>query len=112
MLLGMHLTPIGEGNVLLEPSEGLDPGDPDAYLEDLVRALQTLGARRLIYDLKSIPVIDRLYYDWLRRVHHVCQITGVELVAANMRPAAAFGLTTILEGDPPFVCALDVDSAR
>jgi len=112
MVNGMHLTPIGERNVLLEPSEGLDPTDPDAYLVGMVDALQQLRTKRLIYDLKSIPLIDSVYYDWLLAVSGMCQISGIEMVVVNIRPAAAYTLALHLKETPPFGCALDVDGAR
>ena len=31
-IAGLHITHIGDDCVLLEPSEGLDPSDPDTYL--------------------------------------------------------------------------------
>lgn len=108
----MHLTPIGDGNVLLEPGQGLDPSNPDGIMESLLARLQQNGARRLLYDLKKLPVIDRLYYDWLIHLHRGCRVCGIELVAVNIHPAAAFGLSLQLESTPPFRCALDVDAAR
>lgn len=112
MIQGMHLTPIGSGIVLLEPGEGLDPSDPDAYLKDVVGYLQRQRASRLIYDLTNVPLIDRIYYDWLKMLSDICQVAGVQLVAVNMAPAAAFALAQLLDAPPPFVCALDVDRAR
>ena len=112
MIDGMHLTPIGSRTVLREPRDGMDPGDPEAYAEPLLQYLQQSQARRLIYDLKNVPVIDELYYAWLVRVSALCQIAGIELVTANMRPAAAYALALMLTAPPPFTCALDVDSAR
>ncbi len=108
----MHLTPLGGDLVLLEPGEGLDPGDPDAYLTPLIAFLQRVGARRLIYDLASVPVLDPLYYGWLVQVSSACAVTGVEMVVANVHAPAAYGLAQYLEGDPPFACARDVDRAR
>lgn len=110
MVKGMHLTPIGGGKVLLEPGEGLDPGRSDDYLEGLAAALHEFSGKQLLYDLKSVPLIDALYYDWLRRLHALCSISGVEMVAVNMQPAAAYALAMAMAGDPPFRCALDVDS--
>jgi anti-anti-sigma regulatory factor len=108
----MHLTPIGDGNVLLEPGQGLDPSNPDGIMEALLARLQASGALRLLYDLKKLAVVDKLYYDWLLQLHHGCQVCGIELVAVNIRPAAAFGLSLMLDASPPFRCALDVDAAR
>jgi anti-anti-sigma regulatory factor len=112
MIEGMHLTAIGDGVVLLEPRDALDPSDPDAYLQALLAYLQDRRARRLIYDLKDVPLIDTLYYEWLKAVNAMCRIGGIELVAANMQPTAAFVLAQRLTEPPPFACALDVDSAR
>lgn len=110
MVKGMHLTPIGGGKLLLEPGEALDPAHADDYLEGLAEALGELGAKLLIYDLKSVPLVDALYYDWLQRLHALSAISGVEMVVVNMQPAAAYALALAMGGDPPFRCALDVDS--
>lgn len=112
MVEGMHLTDIGGGNVLLEPGDGFDPGDPDAYLAPLLQYLQERRAQRLFYDLKGLPLIDELYYRWLFTLHGSCVLIGVELVAVNMQPPAAFALAMILKERPPFACALDVERAR
>ncbi|WP_038036143.1 MULTISPECIES: hypothetical protein [unclassified Thioalkalivibrio] len=109
---GMHLTPIGGAIVLLEPGDGLDPTDANAYLEPLAAFLQGRDARRLIYDLTKVPVIDRVYYEWLKAVHAICAICGVEMVVAGMRPSAAYALAHSLDETPPFTCALNVDRAR
>jgi hypothetical protein len=112
MLQGIHLTALGGGTVLLEPTEALDPGVPDAYVVPLAEALQQMRARRLLYDLKNQPVVDKLYFDWLRRLNAICRISGIEMVAVNIRPPTAYALSILLEEAPPFRCALDVDSAR
>ncbi|MGB5606181.1 MAG: hypothetical protein WBN51_06635 [Gammaproteobacteria bacterium] len=109
MIQGMHLTSIGDRNVLLEPGEGLDPSSPEACLEPLLDFLQHNNARRLLYDMGDVPVIDQVYYAWLLRLHAVCQISGVELVTVNISPPAAFSLALILDTEPPFTCALDVN---
>lgn len=111
-LQGMRLTPLGGRSVLLEPAEALDPARPDEMVAPLAEALQQMRARQLLYDLKSLAVIDGLYYDWLCRVSAICRISGVEMVAVNIRPAAAYALAVSMEEKPPFRCALDVDRAR
>lgn len=108
----MHLTSLGGGIVLLEPTEALDPAQPDELAVALAAALQQMRARQLFYDLKSLAVVDDLYYAWLRRVSAICGISGVEMVAVNIRPTAAFALAVIMEVAPTFRCALDVDRAR
>jgi len=112
MIPGIHLTPIGDDSVLLEPGEGLDPTDPDSYLVPLLGYLQKKRARFLIYDLKTVALIDRVYYDWMIAMNSLCQISDVRMVVANIRPHAAFALSQMIAGDPPFSCALDVDFAR
>ena len=112
MVQGMHLTSIGDGNVLLEPGDGLDPGEPDTYLVPLTGTLQQMRARRLLYDLKNVPVVDKLYYTWLVNVAAMCRISGIDMVAVNMRPATAYALALTMENSPPFDCALDVNRAR
>jgi rsbT antagonist protein RsbS len=112
LVRSMHLTPIGEGTVLLEPTDGFDPGEPDTYLVPLTGALQQVRARRLLYDLKNVPVIDSLYYRWLADVAAMCHISGISMVVVNMRPATAYALALTLKDSPPFGCALDVNSAR
>lgn len=111
-LQGMHLTSLGAGSVLLEPMEALDPSQQDAMVVPLAEAMQQMRARQLLYDLKSVSVVDGLYYLWLRRVSAICRISGVELVAVNIRPAAAYALAVLMEESPPFRCALNVDRAR
>lgn len=112
MVRGMHLTPIGEGCVLLEPTDGFDPGDPDAYLVPLAGALQRMRARRLLYDLKNVPVIDNLYFAWLSSLAAMCRISGIGMVVVSMRPATAYALALTMKDQPPFDCALDVNRAR
>ena len=112
MVQGMHLTPIGDGNVLLEPTDGLDPGEPDTYLVPLTGKLQQMRAQHLLYDLKNVPVVDKLYYAWLVNVAVMCRISGIGMVVVNMRPAAAYALALTLKDNPPFGCALDVNRAR
>jgi len=111
MIKGMHLTAIGAQNVLLEPGAGLDPSDPDVYLEPLLRHLQTNNAERLLYDLSDVPVIDDVYYDWLLRLNTICKFANIELVTVNISPAVAYALSAIINADPPFTCALNVKEA-
>jgi len=112
MIEGMHLTPISGGDVLLEPGEGIDPGNHDAYLTSLLEYLQQHKAQRLLYDLKMVRVIDSVYYRWLTALSSLCRISGIELITINMRPAAAYALALMLDKPPPFNCALDIDSTH
>jgi rsbT antagonist protein RsbS len=112
MISGLRLTPLGNDSVLLEPGQGLDPGQPDEALEKLLDYLQRTRARHLIYDLSTVAVIDNAYYAWLTRLHTGCQVCGVRLIAVNIRPHAAYALARQLTEIPAFATALDVDSAR
>ncbi|MHB8535203.1 MAG: hypothetical protein ACYDBW_07150 [Sulfuricaulis sp.] len=109
---GIHLTPIGDGNVLLEPGEGLDPSNPDALLAPILEFLQHHEARRLVYDLKSVSLIDEIYYTWLTQLSNTCRIGNVQMVTVNMQPAAAYALSLTLDKPPSFVCALDIHHLR
>ena len=112
MAEGIHLTPIGDGNVLLEPGEGLDPSNPDSLLAPILEFLQHHGARRLVYDLKNVRLIDAVYYTWLTQLNAACRIANVEMVTVNMQPAAAYALALTLDKPPPFICALDIHHLR
>lgn len=109
---GLHLTPIGEGNVLLEPGEGLDPAEPDALIAPILELLQRHEAARLVYDLKNVRLVDSIYYAWLTKLNGACRIANVELVTVNMQPAVAYALALALERSPPFRCALDIHHLR
>jgi len=100
MAEGIHLTPIGDGNVLLEPGEGLDPSDPDALVAPVLEFLQNNQAQRLVYD------------PWLTKLSATCRIANVEMVTVNMQPAAAYALSLTLDKPTPFTCALDIHSLR
>lgn len=108
----MHLTTIGNNNMLLEPGDGLDPSAPDEYMVDLMSAMQKANVHTLMYDLKNVPLIDDVYYEWLIRLHNLCKLTNMQLIVTNVRPTAAFSLATYLKQPPPFKCSLDVESAR
>jgi len=112
MIEGIHLTPIGDGNVLLEPGEGLDPSDSVSMVAPVLEFLQRNEARRLVYDLKSVRLIDEVYYSWLVKLDATCRIANVEMVTVNMQPAAAYALSLTLDKSPPFTCALDIHHLR
>jgi len=112
MLAGMHLTAIGDNNMLLEPSDALDPSSPGDYTAELMGILQQEDAHTLMYDLKQVPMIDQVYYDWLISLNNLCRLANVQLIVVNIRPTAAFSLAMSLKAPPPFKCSLDVDSAR
>ena len=112
MIEGIHLTPIGDGNVLLEPGEGLDPSNPESMVAPVLDFLQRNEAHRLVYDLKSVRLIDEVYYSWLTKLSATCRIANVEMVTVNMQPSAAYALSLTLNQSPSFTCALDIHSLR
>ncbi len=112
MIEGIHLTPIGDGNVLLEPGEGLDPSNPESMVAPVLEFLQHHAAQRLVYDLKSVRLIDEVYYAWLTKLSTTCRIANVEMVTVNMQPAAAYALSLTLSQSPSFTCALDIHHLR
>ena len=110
MVEGIHLTPIGDGNVLLEPGEGLDPSSPENLVAPVLEFLIRNEARRLVYDLKNVRLIDGVYFTWLSKLSSTCRIANVEMVTVNMQPAAAYALSLTLDKPTPFTCALDIHS--
>lgn len=112
MIRGVHLTSIGNNSVLLEPGDSLDPSAPDDYLVELMNVLQKESANTLIYDLKNVPLVDRIYFSWLVRLHNLCKLVNIEMIVVNIRTTAAFSLAISIKDSIPFKCALDVESAR
>lgn len=112
MIDGIHLTPIGDNNLLLEPMDGLDPTDTDDCMDMIAHFMQKNNTRRLIYDLSAVMMIDQVYYDWLILLHSLCEVSSVEMVVVNIKPAVAFSLAMIIKDAPPFACQLNVDRAR
>lgn len=108
-IAGVHLSPIGEGDFLLEPTQGLDIASSDALIEKILARVQLCKGRRLYYDLSSLALIDPVYYQWIRTLARACQAVNIQMVCIHMRPTAAFGLSQFLQETPPFDCALDVE---
>ena len=111
-IAGLHITHIGDDCVLLEPSEGLDPSDPDTYLLPLLADLQKNSARYLIYDMKKVAIVNPAYLKWLTTMSRMLGVSGIQMIVVSLRPHTVFALSRSLVGKPPFLCALDVDSAR
>lgn len=106
---GAHLTPIGEGDYLLEPTRGLDIANSDQLIEEILTRVQLGKGQRLYYDLSELALIDPVYYQWMRMLARACQTVNIKMVCIHMQPTAAFGLSQFLQETPPFVCALDVE---
>lgn len=106
---GLHLTPIGEGDFLLEPTQGLDIFHSDDLIEKILAQVHLSKGQRLYYDLSSLALIDPVYYQWMRTLARACQTVNIQMVCIHMQPTAAFGLSQFLHETPPFICALDVE---
>ncbi len=106
-IAGAHLTPIGDGDFLLEPTRGLDITDTDALIEEILR--RVMRGVRLYYDLSELAIIDPVYYQWMSTLARSCQTMNVKMICIHMQPTAAFALSQFLHELPPFECALDVE---
>lgn len=108
-IAGAHLTPIGAGDFLLEPTRGLDISNSDNLIPEILACVQSSKGLRLYYDVSELAIIDHVYYQWMRRLARACQTVNIKMVCIHMQPTAAFGLSQFLQETPPFVCALDVE---
>lgn len=106
---GLHLTLIGRGTLLLEPSLSLDIADNGAALEEILKRLQSVAATRLYYDLEELAVIEPFYYNWLNALGRACRTINVRFICIHMQPTAAFALSCHMEQMPMFETALDVE---
>jgi rsbT antagonist protein RsbS len=107
-LLGMHLTEIGQGVFLLEPSRSLDISNSDEPLLNVLERLQQTQASKLYYELGNLPLIDPLYYEWLNRLARACGAINVAMVCINFQPTAAFALSHHMKTPPAFTTALGI----
>lgn len=99
---GFHLTPIGGGRFLLEPSSSLDISSSEELLEGILQRLQRGKACKLYYDLANLPLIEPRYYHWLNMLARACRAINVIMVCIRMQPTAAFALSSYMEGSPDF----------
>lgn len=107
-----HLTQIGRGDYLLEPTRGIDVAHPGELIEDILRRLHDGKPSQLYYDLAEVALIDPVYYNWLNALARACQTMNVTLICIHMQPTAAFGLTSFIDRPPMFQTARDVSSLR
>lgn len=105
---GLHLTQIGGGDFLLDPSKSLNIRDKDQLIERIAAHLMQVRAARLYYDLFDLGLIDPLYYGWLDALARAARIINVEMICIRMQPTAAFGLARFLDGPPSFQTALEI----
>jgi rsbT antagonist protein RsbS len=107
---GLHLTQIGSGDFLLDPSRSLNVRDKDSLIEQVTAHLMQVRAVRLYYDLSDLGLIDPLYYSWLEALARAARIVNVEMICIRMQPTAAFALARFIEGQPPFRTALEIQN--
>ncbi|MEO1766572.1 STAS domain-containing protein [Thiobacter aerophilum] len=107
---GIHLTRVGGGAMLAEPSRALDLSDTAFVLEAILAQLHKHRADRLYYDLADVPVIDTVHYAWLESLARACRAINVRMICIHMQPTAAFGLATFLQDPPSFDTALDMEA--
>lgn len=107
---GIHLTRLGGGDFLLEPSNSLNIRDRDALLERIAEHLMLGRASHLYYDLSERAIIDPVYYDWLNALARAMLAINVRMVCIHMQPTAAYSLVQFVEGSPIFGSALDIAS--
>ncbi|MDP2785218.1 MAG: hypothetical protein Q8O38_11590 [Sulfurimicrobium sp.] len=99
---GLHLTQIGCGSFLLEPSRSLDISSGDELLVEILQRLQQAKASTLYYDLAELPLIEPRYYRWLNMLARACRAVNVSMACIRMQPTAAFALSSYMEGSPDF----------
>ncbi|NWG86951.1 MAG: hypothetical protein HXY26_05470 [Hydrogenophilaceae bacterium] len=109
-LAGLHLTRIGQGRFLMEPNEGLDVSQRDEVLIAILTRLQEGQASLVYYDLGNVPLVDEVYYGWLAMLARACSAINVRMICVQMQPTAAFALSSMLQGPPPFETALSVET--
>jgi rsbT antagonist protein RsbS len=105
---GLHLTQIGSGDFLLEPSGSLNIRDQAGLIESITARLMQAHASRLYYDLSGLALIDPLYYEWLDTLARSARTVNVKMICINMQPTAAFALSRFIRKMPTFETALDI----
>lgn len=109
---GLHLTQIGSGDFLLDPTKSLNIGDRDRLIASIAAYLLEVRAVHLFYDLSDLALIDPFYYSWLDALARAAQIVNVKMICVNMQPTAAFALSTFLHKMPVFQTALSIQGWR
>lgn len=109
---GLHLTQIGRGDFLLDPSRSLNTRNSGQLIADITARLLQARAARLYYDLSDQSLIDPVYYAWLDMLARAMQAINVRMICIQMQPTAAFALSRFLQEKPQFDTALDIDGWR
>ena len=105
---GLHLTQIGRGDFLLDPSKSLNIRDRDRLIEAVIARLLQARAVRLYYDLSGLALIDPLYYAWLDALARAVLAVNVQMICVHMQPTAAFALSQFLQEKPAFQTAIEI----
>jgi rsbT antagonist protein RsbS len=105
---GLHLTRIGDGDFLLEPSRSLNIRDQDSLIDGIVAHLLQARGARLYYDLAEQAIIDPVYYAWLNRLARAVWSVNVKMVCIHMQPTAAFALVQFPHEPQAFETAMDI----
>jgi rsbT antagonist protein RsbS len=105
---GVHLTQIGGGDFLLEPSKSLNIRDQARLIESITARLIQAHASRLYYELSGLALIDPLYYAWLDTLARSAQAINVKMICINMQPTAAFALSKFIHKMPTFETAFSI----
>jgi len=109
---GLHLTQIGSGDFLLDPSKSLNISERDRLIVSIVEYLLRVRAERLYYDLSDLALIDQLYYGWLDALARAAQAVNVKMICIRMQPTAAFALSKFLHKMPVFQTALEIQGRQ
>lgn len=107
---GIHLTQIGSGDFLLEPSRSLNIRERETLIEQIAGHLLCARGSYLYYDLSDQALIDPVYYDWLTSLARAMRVINVGMVCIHMQPTAAFALAQFVQTPPVFATALDIAS--
>ena len=106
--LGINITKLANHNLLLEPSDNLDPFNIDSMVERISETLFRSDIKTLFYDLNKVLIIDEVYYSWLCSLSKSCALFGVKLKTINMKSTAAISLASIISELPPFETVMDI----
>ena len=107
----LHISPLGDRALLIEPEEAFDCRQTDDCLERVQHAIEAGCADWVIYDLARVVLLDAAYYEWLRRLCRLCRLQDASLLVVNIPPAVAWSLAQQLEEPPPFRSLRDIDAA-
>jgi len=106
--LGFTVTQVGNGALLLEPYDNLDPSSDGDMLEEISYYIKESDIHTLFYDMNKIYISDKLYYQWLCRLSKICKLFCVKLKLIHMKPTAAISISSFIKGPPDFDIAMSM----